>query len=129
MFGVRIMMRAVDVVRKIAPTGRAEYIATFEAGDTLLSNAGIDTPLRLAHLLAQCGAESGGFRLLRESLIYTTEKRLAQIFGNMKLAPALFPGEVKMLLHQERDLGERFYGVGGPSDLYKKNAMNKGINP
>jgi putative chitinase len=123
------MMRAVDVVRKIAPKARAEYVAAFEAGDTLLANAGIDRPLRLAHLLAQCGAESGGFTLARESLMYTTEKRLAAIFGNMKLAPKLFPGEVKMLLRQERDLGERFYGVGGPSDLYKKKGVNKGVNP
>jgi len=123
------MMRAVDVVRKIAPKARAEYVAAFDAGDALLGNAGVDKPLRLAHLLAQCGAESGGFELARESLIYTTQLRLAKIFGNMRLAPALFAGEVKMLLGEEHDLGERFYGQGGPSDLYKKNGLNNGVNP
>jgi putative chitinase len=122
-------MRAVEVVLKIAPKARAEYVAAFEAGDALLDNAGINTPLRLAHLLAQCGAESGGFERARESLIYKTAKRLQEVFGNMKLAPALFPGEVKMLLGQERDLGERFYGVGGPSELYRQHGLNNGINP
>jgi putative chitinase len=122
-------MRAVEVVRSIAPKALAEYLAAFEAGDKLLNDAEINTPMRLAHLLAQCGAETDGFTLLRESLMYKTEARLAKIFGNMKHSPALFSGEVKMLLRQERDLGERFYGVGGPSELYKTNSVNKGINP
>ena len=39
------------------------------------------------------------------------------------------PGEVKMSLHQEKDLGERFYGVSFPSDLYRRKGMNGGINP
>src|SRR3984957_8535730 len=41
--------------------------------------------------------------------------RLQQIFNNMKLSKPLMPGEVKMLLLQEKDLGERFYGISLPS--------------
>jgi putative chitinase len=122
-------MRAVDIVRQIAPKARAEYLAAFDAGDARLDEAGVTTPLRLAHLLAQCGAESGGFELTRESLFYKTEKRLIEIFKNMKQDTPLLAGEAKMLLGQEQDLGERFYGVGGVSELYKKNGMNKGRNP
>jgi predicted chitinase len=122
-------MRAVDVVRKIAPKARPEYLAAFDAGDTMLEEAGITEPLRLAHLLAQCGAESGGFELTRESLFYKTEERLIKIFRNMKQDTPLLAGEARMLLGQERDLGERFYGVGGASELYKKNGINNGINP
>jgi len=123
------MERAVKIVRAIFRGAKPQYVAAFEAGDAQLTAAGITTPLRLAHLLAQCGAESGGLTLTRESLMYTTEARLQKIFNNMSLSKPLMPGEVKMLLRQEKDLGERFYGVSLPSDLYKRKGMNGGINP
>jgi putative chitinase len=123
------MDRAVKIVRAIFPKAKPEYVAAFDAGDAQLAAAGITTPLRLAHLLAQCGAESGALTVTRESLTYTTQARLQTIFDNMKLSKPLMPGEVKMLLRQEKDLGERFYGISFASDLYKKNGMNGGTNP
>ena len=123
------MMRAVDVVRKIAPKARAEYVAAWDAGDAQLAEAGVDKPLRLAHLIAQCCAESGAFAITRESMHYTTEKRLVQVFNNIKHSTPLLPGEAKMLLRQDEDIGERFYGPGGPSQLYAAHGINKGKNP
>jgi putative chitinase len=43
------------------------------------SKFGINTPLRVAHFLAQCGHESGGFRLTQENLNYSA-KGLVGIF-------------------------------------------------
>lgn len=40
---------------------------------------GINTPLRLAHFLAQCGHESGGFKITQENLNYSA-KGLTGIF-------------------------------------------------
>jgi putative chitinase len=40
---------------------------------------GIDTPLKLAHFLAQCGHESGGFKVTQENLNYSA-KGLMGIF-------------------------------------------------
>ena len=48
----------------------------------------INTPLRLAHFLAQCGHESGGFKLTKENLNYSA-KGLQDIFKKY------FPTEVK----------------------------------
>ena len=40
----------------------------------------IDTPLKLAHFLSQCGHESGGFKVTQENLNYSA-KGLRGIFG------------------------------------------------
>jgi len=45
---------------------------------------GINTPLRLAHFLAQCSHESGDFKLFRENLNYSAE-------GLRKVFPKYFP--------------------------------------
>ena len=41
----------------------------------------INTPLRLAHFLAQCGHESGGFKITQENLNYSADG-LCKIFGS-----------------------------------------------
>jgi putative chitinase len=47
---------------------------------------GINTPLRLAHFLAQCGHESGGFRATQENLNYSAK-------GLMGIFKKYFPSE------------------------------------
>ena len=41
-----------------------------EALDQLLDDYGIDTPLRVAHFVAQCAHESGNFVFIKENLNY-----------------------------------------------------------
>ena len=67
-------MRAVDVVKKLCPRANAAYIAAFEAGDGQMSDAGITTPTRLAHFLAQVMHETGGLTVLRENMNYTASR-------------------------------------------------------
>lgn len=47
----------------------------------------IDTPIKLAHFLAQCGHESGGFKLVSENLNYSSD-------GLKKVFPKYFPGNL-----------------------------------
>jgi len=55
----------------------------------------INTPLRLAHFLAQCGHESGGFKLTKENLNYSA-KGLQGIFKKY------FPDAAKAALYERK---------------------------
>lgn len=64
----------------------------------------INTPLRLAHFLAQCGHESGGFKLVRENLNYGA-KGLRSIFSKY------FPTDDLALQYERKPekIGNRVY--------------------
>ena len=65
----------------------------------------IDTPLRLAHFLAQCGHESGGFRLTKENLNYSAK-------GLMGIFKKYFPTEAiaKQYERQPTKIANKVYG-------------------
>jgi putative chitinase len=52
---------------------------------TVMEKFQINTPLRLAHFLAQCGHESGNFKAVQENLNYSAD-------GLKKIFPKYFPG-------------------------------------
>jgi putative chitinase len=64
----------------------------------------ITTPLRLAHFLAQCGHESGGFKSISENLNYSVDG-LKRIFGKY------FPGDLAAsYARQPEKIASRVYG-------------------
>jgi putative chitinase len=65
----------------------------------------INTPLRLAHFLAQCGHESGGFRLTKENLNYSAK-------GLMGIFKKYFPTEAlaKQYERQPAKIANKVYG-------------------
>lgn len=70
-------------LRRFIPTNK--YVSDwYEALSILLPQYDINTPLRVAAFLAQCGHESGGFVFLRENLNYRAESL-------MKFWPKHFP--------------------------------------
>ena len=65
----------------------------------------INTPLRLAHFLAQCGHESGGFRLTKENLNYSVK-------GLMGIFKKYFPTEAlaKQYERKPEKIANKVYG-------------------
>lgn len=65
----------------------------------------IDTPLRLAHFLAQCAHESGNFKITTENLNYSKE-------GLMKVFKKYFPNEALAKQYEKKPnaIANKVYG-------------------
>ena len=105
--------RAVDIVKLLAPKARANYVAAFDAGDALLAQHGITTPLRLAHFLAQVLHETGGLTIEEESGDYSAE-RLVAVFGGPR--HHVTRAEASQLAHHPEAIFERVYGIAGANN-------------
>ena len=65
---------------------------------------GIDTPLKLAHFLAQCGHESGGFKVVNENLNYSAQ-------GLKNIFPKYFPGNLsESYARNPQKIASKVYG-------------------
>ena len=116
------MMRAVDVVKRVAHNARPDYVAAFEAGDNLLATASVVTPLRLGHFLAQVLAETGDLTIEYENMNYSAD-RLLQIFGVGHHSSAVTYDEAQRLAHHPEQIAERVYGYHSPKGKELGNTL------
>lgn len=116
------MSKIADAVRRVAPHCNAAYLAGFDTGDALFEQAGITTPLRQAHFMAEFAGETDGGTVLYESGAYTTESRVMAIFGAGRHSAAIQPDEAARIVAmpmpaREKFLFERVYGAGNPHKM------------
>ncbi len=106
----------------LAPGARPEYLQTFENADQVFAKYNInDTALRVAHFLAQVLHETGGFKIMFESLNYTPQA-LIGLFSRARISvdDANKYGRTDEHPADERMIGNTIYG--GPWGL--KNLGN-----
>jgi len=108
----------LDQILHLAPNARSSYREAFENGQPLFDQFSIsDTPLRLAHFMAQVLHESDGLANQIESLNYSAE-RLPKVWpSRFKPTGPLDPAD---FAHNQQKLGNEVYGgrMGntGPND-------------
>lgn len=106
----------------LAPGARPEYLQTFENADQVFAQYNInDSALRVAHFLAQVLHETGGFKIMFESLNYTPQA-LIGLFSRARISvdDANKYGRTDEHPADERMIGNTIYG--GPWGL--KNLGN-----
>jgi len=82
----------------------------------------ITTPLRLAHFLAQCGHESGGFKAVQENLNYSAD-------GLKKIFPKYFPGNLaESYARNPEKIASKVYGgrMGNGDETTKEGFKFRG---
>jgi putative chitinase len=118
-------MRPIEVVRQVCPRAKPSYLAAIESGDGLFRKAGIITPGRLAHFLAQICHESGGMSIEWESGAYSAE-RLLEIFGEGNHSAGVTATEAVRLAKNGPAIFERVYGLGNPKKARELGNTNPG---
>lgn len=87
------------------------------------SKFGIDTPLKLAHFLAQCGHESGGFKVTQENLNYSAK-------GLMGIFKKYFPTQALAEQYQRKPeaIASKVYGgrMGNGAEATKEGFKFRG---
>ncbi len=80
----------------------------------LVNDFDVTTIERVVPLLATWAHETGGFRIMWESGVYTSAERIVQIFGAPHHSAAVTPTEARKLVRNPYALFERVYGLGNP---------------
>jgi putative chitinase len=65
------MVSATAIQAKFAPSAKDNYVKALQLGQPLFDAHGVNTPIRVAHFMAQVMVETGGLTILIESGKYT----------------------------------------------------------
>ena len=106
-------MLTKPMLRTLWPAAKESKIdAIIQVAPAVLEQYDINTPLRLAHFLAQISHESGGGTIGRENMNYRPG-RLVEVFGGK--SAYVTPQQAVALAGNPKAIAERVYGIGCPA--------------
>ena len=107
------VVEVLDRSMPMMPHALDNYTQAIRQSGPLFEQAGITTPLRMAHFLAQTLFETGRFTVLREDMNYSAQ-RLFDVFGVNHHSAAVTLEEAVDLARHPEQIAERVYGLGNP---------------
>jgi putative chitinase len=113
-----LMTKTLTALRHVAPDANAQYLQAIREGSSKFEQAGITTPQRMAHFLAQVMQETGALKVLREDMRYRVPQML-KIFGVNHHSARVTAAEAPGLARNGPALAERVYGLGNPSKAHE----------
>lgn len=102
-------MLTIELMKRMWPAGDSKFPglrqAIVDAAPAVFGRYGIDSPLLVAHLMAQLSEECGAGTEVVESLCYTTPERIRKVW------PSRFPTVASAIpyLRSERKLADKVY--------------------
>lgn len=90
--------------RRFAPRASNAYISAFLNGWSSIQAAGINTPLRWCHFVAQCHHETGGFTIVREQTTWSAQRMCELWPHRFKMTDPVFRARYAMCRGEDREL-------------------------
>lgn len=102
---------ALDKLWATTPSATREAIKKVAPG--IFMHFAMNSPLVIAHFMAQIGHESGNGKVKRENMSYSAE-RIMEVFGVGRHSARVTSAEASRLAYHPEELAERVYGLGNP---------------
>jgi putative chitinase len=100
-----------EQLRSLASKARPEYLQTFENADEVFAKYGLnDSPLRLAHFMAQVLHETGAFTIMFENMNYSSQALVSLFSNRISAADADKYGRTDQHAADQRMIGDTIYG-------------------
>jgi len=106
-------------IRRFAPRAQTFYVQALLDGKAQFKAAGIVTPLRWCHFMAQCFHETGEFTIVRENTRWSAKQMCNLWPTRFKAADPVFQTRYALCRGDEREykLAEMAYGASARPDL------------
>lgn len=106
-------------IRRFAPRAKPFYVQAIVEGKAQFKAAGITTPLRWCHFMAQCHHETGEFTIVRENTKWSSARMCALWPSRFKSTDPVFQAKYAMCRGDDREykLAELAYGASARPDL------------